>query len=220
MPESIGENGYRYYGNKELEALQQILFYRELDFPLDKIKKAMQDEPSRLQCLHEQKSLLTLRQKRLHCILNTISEAIVYTEKGNKMKKEKMFTGLNKQEWEATLTKQNDYLKKEYDYDMFDDHEIQPEKLNDHAEQATKFMTFMAESLKNGVAPNDMKIKKALKEHIDYVNQAICPTDAASFLEEFEFFLTDDFHRQMYENIQIGLSYYIFTSAKMYAETH
>ena len=65
MPERIAENGYRYYGNKELERLQQILFYRELDFPLVKIKKAMQDEPSRLRCLCEQKTLLMARQQRV-----------------------------------------------------------------------------------------------------------------------------------------------------------
>jgi len=38
MPERIAENGYRYYGDKELKRLQQILFYRELGFPLKKIK--------------------------------------------------------------------------------------------------------------------------------------------------------------------------------------
>ena len=40
-PESIGENGYRYYGEKSMLRLQQILFYRELDMPLDEIKKIM-----------------------------------------------------------------------------------------------------------------------------------------------------------------------------------
>ena len=40
MPESIAENSYRYYGEKELKRLQQILFYRELDFSLENIKIA------------------------------------------------------------------------------------------------------------------------------------------------------------------------------------
>ena len=34
IPESIAANGYRYYSDKELKTLQQILFYRELDFSL------------------------------------------------------------------------------------------------------------------------------------------------------------------------------------------
>ena len=32
IPSFVGENGYRYYSEKELEQLQQIMFYRELDF--------------------------------------------------------------------------------------------------------------------------------------------------------------------------------------------
>ena len=37
-PESTGANGYRYYGGEAVLTLQQILFYKELDFSLDEIK--------------------------------------------------------------------------------------------------------------------------------------------------------------------------------------
>ena len=40
-PSRVGDNGYRYYGEESLLQLQQILFYRELDMPLDDIKKIM-----------------------------------------------------------------------------------------------------------------------------------------------------------------------------------
>lgn len=36
-PCKVTEAGYRLYGTKELERLQQILFYRELDFSLEQI---------------------------------------------------------------------------------------------------------------------------------------------------------------------------------------
>ena len=37
-PESVGENGYRYYGETSLLRLQQILFYRELGFSLESVR--------------------------------------------------------------------------------------------------------------------------------------------------------------------------------------
>src|SRR5512142_2707876 len=40
-PSRVGSNGYRYYEEESLLRLQQILFYRELDMPLDEIKKIM-----------------------------------------------------------------------------------------------------------------------------------------------------------------------------------
>lgn len=38
-PQRISSNGYRVYGQKEVDLLQQILFYRELEVPLDEIKR-------------------------------------------------------------------------------------------------------------------------------------------------------------------------------------
>lgn len=218
MPERIAVNGYRYYGDKELEKLQQILFFRELDFSLDKIKLAMQDEPSRLRCLCEQKTLLMARRQRLDGILHTLEEAIIHAEEGVTMSKEKMFTGLNKKEWEEAFSEQSEYLKKEYGYDMLSESDINPDELNKHSDQATKFMMFMADALKNGIRPDDTSVRDAIKQHIVYVREKIYPTDAKSFSEETEFFLKDDFHRNMYESIQTGLSYYIFAAAKIFAE--
>lgn len=39
LPSRISDAGYRLYGMKELERLQEILFYRELEFSLDQIKE-------------------------------------------------------------------------------------------------------------------------------------------------------------------------------------
>ena len=38
-PQRISSNGYRVYGQREVDRLQQILFYRELGVPLDEIKR-------------------------------------------------------------------------------------------------------------------------------------------------------------------------------------
>ena len=37
----VGTNGYRYYGRDELLRLQQILFHRELGFPLEEIRRVL-----------------------------------------------------------------------------------------------------------------------------------------------------------------------------------
>jgi len=38
-PFVVGDNRYRHYGDEALYRLQQIMFYRELDLPLEEIKK-------------------------------------------------------------------------------------------------------------------------------------------------------------------------------------
>ncbi len=215
MPESVAGNGYRYYGDKELERLQQILFYRELDFPLEKIKAAMQNEPSRLRCLCEQKTLLMARQQRINSILHTLEEAIIYVKKGATMSKEKMFAGLNKQEWEVALKPQNKHLHENYGYSI-DMSTIDVNTMNEKANEAAEFMAFMANALRNGVSVNANEVHSAIEKHIQFIHRDM-EIDAQGFAAQSKFLMTDEFHRQMLEKQQAGLSYYICFAAESYA---
>ncbi|KPU42688.1 HTH-type transcriptional activator mta [Oxobacter pfennigii] len=215
MPESIAENGYRYYGDKELERLQQILFYRELDFPLEKIKAAMQNEPSRLRCLCEQKTLLMARQQKISGILHTLGETIIYVKKGATMSKEKMFAGLNRQEWEAALKPQNEYLHENYGYSI-DMSTIDGDVMNEKANEAAGFIAFMADALRNSISANADEVHSAIEKHIQFMRRDM-DIDAQGFAAQSKFLMTDEFHRQMLEKHQTGLSYYICFAAESYA---
>lgn len=70
-------NGYRLYGDAEVKRLQQILFFRELEFSLEDIKRIM-DSPSydEKQALSEQKKLLELKKDRLEQLLAAIDTEI------------------------------------------------------------------------------------------------------------------------------------------------
>lgn len=215
MPESIAENGYRYYGEKELKRLQQILFYRQLDFSLENIKIALNNEPNRLKCLNEQYSLLKAREQRLADILSTLEETIQCEQKGEPMNKDKMFTGLNKAEWKNALTEQNEHLQEKYGYQI-DTSTIDSEAMNQKATEAIEFTKFMINSLKSGVSVTDKSILDAIKKHIQFMQRDM-NIDAKGFAAQTRFLMTDDFHRKMMEDQQVGLSYYICFAAESYA---
>ncbi|HKM07080.1 MAG TPA: TipAS antibiotic-recognition domain-containing protein [Sphaerochaeta sp.] len=67
-------SGYRWYGPEEVNRLQQILFYRELDFELGVIK-AILDDPifDRVQALQER---LTERQRHVESLLEIIKKSL------------------------------------------------------------------------------------------------------------------------------------------------
>jgi DNA-binding transcriptional MerR regulator len=71
------KNGYRQYGEPELLRLQQILFFRELDFPLDEIQRIL-DRPTfnLVDALTEQRRLIGLKKNRLTKLLTTIDKTI------------------------------------------------------------------------------------------------------------------------------------------------
>lgn len=69
--------GYRYYDDESALRMQEILFYRELDFPLKSIKDILTSAKyDRIQVLNEQKELLTLKKERLVRLICSIDSAI------------------------------------------------------------------------------------------------------------------------------------------------
>ncbi len=69
-PAEYSESGYRLYDDTALEKLQQILLFRELEFPLKDIKVIM-DSPDfdRSKALEQQITLLTLKKEHLENLI-------------------------------------------------------------------------------------------------------------------------------------------------------
>ena len=69
-PSFIGENGYRFYDMDAFERLQEILLFRELEFPLKKIKEILSD-PSydKEEALCEQIKWLELKKEHLEKVI-------------------------------------------------------------------------------------------------------------------------------------------------------
>lgn len=76
-PTEVTDAGYRLYDNKALERLQEIMFFKELEIPLEDIKKIM-DRPDydREQALLTQKKLLEQKRNRLNGIIELISDVM------------------------------------------------------------------------------------------------------------------------------------------------
>lgn len=90
-PTEVGDNGYRFYGEECLLRLQQILFYRELDLPLERIKAIMGSRDyDVLAALEGHKEELRKRLARLRHLTQTVDDTILFL-KGQKAMSEKQF---------------------------------------------------------------------------------------------------------------------------------
>ena len=100
-PSHVGDNGYRYYGEESLLQLQQILFYRELDVPLEDIKNIMSRRDfDVLGTLESHKDALKKRIERTERLLLTIDNTINHL-KGKKLMSQKgLFEGFSEEEQE------------------------------------------------------------------------------------------------------------------------
>jgi DNA-binding transcriptional MerR regulator len=220
LPAKVTDAGYRLYRMKELERLQQILFYRELDFPLLEIKQLLDHESNRQKVLEDQKQLLLTRRNRLDQLLETITKSIDYEKRGEIMEKKDLFKGFTtEEEWREALGEQNQYLQEEYRYSLLDDQqEIKVDELNEKAVEAARFTNKMIEALQKGTKFNDKQLLQTIGEHIAYLKAQNLLSSDAQFVEQTKFFLEDDFHRTMLESQQTGLSYFLYVSSKAYVQ--
>jgi DNA-binding transcriptional MerR regulator len=98
-PTTVQANGYRVYDEAALLRLQQILFYRELDFELEQIK-ALLDEPDfdLVSALREHRSALEQRQQRLKTLTETIDSTIMHLVGEVKMDDKNAFRGFSEEQ--------------------------------------------------------------------------------------------------------------------------
>lgn len=88
------DNGYRAYQEADLLRLQQILFYRELGMPLERIGEIMgRPDFNVLRALESHRAELRQQVTRLERLLATVEETIGYIQGEKTMKEVQFFAG-------------------------------------------------------------------------------------------------------------------------------
>ena len=90
-PSGRTEAGYRRYNERDLERLQQLLFYRELGFPLDQIATLLDGDTAPQVHLQTQRQLLTERIARLQAMVSAIDRTMEANRMKLKLKPEERF---------------------------------------------------------------------------------------------------------------------------------
>lgn len=122
-PDEITDSGYRLYSDENLEILQQVLFFKELGFPLKKIKEII-TSPSfnREETLILHKKMLLEKRTRLDKVIATIDKTIQHTKGEIEMTTKEKFEGFDfshnpyeeeaREKWgDTALDKSNGYAK-------------------------------------------------------------------------------------------------------------
>lgn len=86
-PSELSEAGYRYYNDKAIADLEQILFFRELQFSLKDIADMMRrDDYDKSVALARHRELLLLKRRHIDALIDLVDETL----KGDNMGKKKV----------------------------------------------------------------------------------------------------------------------------------
>lgn len=101
-PARNNSNGYRQYGESELLKLQQIMFFRELEFPLKEIQEIIKNPNFDMAtALSDHRNLIEIKKKRMNALLKTIDKTLTKINKEKNMDDKELYAGFSKEEAET-----------------------------------------------------------------------------------------------------------------------
>ncbi|MBQ8781795.1 MAG: MerR family transcriptional regulator [Oscillospiraceae bacterium] len=185
-PSAVDEqNGYRFYDEESLTRMQEILFYRELDFPLKEILLILSSpDYDKQTALKEQKRLLTLKKERLERLITALDGAM----KGETL----TMNVFDNSEFEAQRNKYAEEAKQKwggtpaYKESTEKTAGYSSEKLNEANAEMDSIMAEFAECIKNGLSPENDESQALVKKWQDFITDSFytCTKDILASLGE------------------------------------
>ena len=161
------QNGYRDYDEKSLGRMVEILFYRELDFPLKSILEILSSpDYDKATAIRKQKELLTLKKERLERLISALDEA----EKG-----EIQMNTFNNNEYETARKKYVDEAKQRWgNTDAYKESEqktsgYSADKWNDVNAGLNAVLAEFAVALKGGATPESETAQSLVRKLQQYI---------------------------------------------------
>ena len=121
-PARIASSGYRVYSEKEVDLLQQILFYKELGIELKVIKQIL-SSPSFdiLKALYSHKDGLLKKRAQIDLLIENVQKTIDSKERGKKMANKDKFNGFKKELIDKNENKYGKEIREKYGDKTVDD---------------------------------------------------------------------------------------------------
>ena len=210
-PTGRSEAGYRLYEQEDLQRLQQVLFFKELGFPLEEIARILGDPAFDLRAaLRMQRQMLEERAVRIRALIEAVDRTLQSIEKGTAMTKEEMFEVFGdfdptkyqdeaEQRWGETGA-YRESAKRTARYGKQDWQKIKAE--GDAIQQE------LADAMAAGIAPTDARAMDLAEKHRKYLERWFykCPREMHRGLGEM--YMADARFTENIDRLRPGLAAY------------
>lgn len=114
-PCRISSSGYRIYGEKEIDILQQIMFYKSMDMKLSDIKNIISDPDFEVEkALEKHKEELIKRKEEIEELIITVEKTIKNKKGEIKLSNKQKFEGFKKEKIEENEKKYGREIRNKY----------------------------------------------------------------------------------------------------------
>jgi DNA-binding transcriptional MerR regulator len=227
-PAYVAENGYRYYQEKQLLVLQQILFFRELGFELKQIQEILgQSDFDRLKALESQKTLLQNKITQLQTLLKTIDKTVNHLEGKRMLPNKDIFKGFAP---DSEKQKKYEEFVEEYLTHKYGHKKAQEAMAHTHNNVKTwttkdwenvsiqfdEICKALVEMLEKKLNPDAKEVQNIIRKHYEVIKKFWEPTKER-YAGHADFIMETDL-RKFYDKYHPKLAQFISDAIKLFAE--
>ena len=211
-PSSRTPAGYRQYTAEDVEKLQQVLFYRELGFPLEEIARILADPAfDRRRALVDQRELLAERAEQVRALVALIDRTIEALDRGECMSREALFDGFDPSRYEEEA-RERWGGSPEYDQSVARTRRYTPDDWKAIRAEAAAVVEAFAAAFDAGTAPSDARAMDLAERHRQHVSRWFYECSSEIHVGLGEMYVADPRFSAGYERMRPerpGLAQYI-----------
>ncbi len=224
-PACVGSNGYRYYGREEMLRLQQILFHRELEFPLEAIAEVLaRPDFDRMGALRRHREKLSAHLARYRRLLKTLDTTLAALEGETDMDDNQLYRGFSPEkqaEFEGWLVgRYGEAIRPVIAQSVALNNARSSAQSQAFAAEFAAIEAEVAQALDAGLAADSESVRVILRRHHDWVTRGWTSVpNAKAYANLADLYLEHPHFRVRYEAVRPGLSEYLAEAMKRFAET-
>ena len=224
-PARISSSGYRIYGSKEVDRLQQILFYRELGVNLEHIKElVLAPDFNAAEALAAHHAQLLAKRQQLDVLIANVEKTIAVTEGRITMSDKEKFEGFKRTLIEDNEKKYGKEVREQYGDDIVNQANSKLQNMTKEQHEELTALTegvlaTLAEAYKTGDPASELAQKTA-ELHKRWLSYSWPQYSKEAHAGLAQMYVDDERFRAYYDKNQPGLAEFlrdaivIFTGVK------
>lgn len=214
-PARTNSSGYRIYGEKEVDTLQQILFFRALGLELGTIAEVMRDPSfNRLEALRSHREALEAKRQQLSSLIENVNRTIEKEEGKTTMTDKEKFEGFKQQLVDDNERKYGDEIRAKYGDDVVNESNAKMRGMSKDQYEAMQAATVamqekLAEAVRSGADAKGDAGKEVARMHKDWLGYSWTTYSAEAHKGLAQMYLDDERFMAYYDKEVPGCAQFL-----------
>ncbi|MCQ9210300.1 MerR family transcriptional regulator [Granulicatella seriolae] len=223
-PQRISSNGYRIYGQKEVDLLQQILFYRELGLQLDDIKQIVHSKDyDSMSALQDHLLALKAKKTQLDLLITTVEKTLAQKKGEIKMTDKEKFEGFKKQMIQENEKEYGAEIREKYGDKTIDESnakmlELSPQEFTEMENLSLQINETLKLALEQG-DPSSQLAQEVCELHRKWLGYSWPSYSKEAHLGLGQLYVEDPRFKAYYDAIKEGSAEFLYEALKIYCES-